>query len=226
MVGTRLLATLGLVQSPVPVDGTVHPDFVSVVDALRWQLAAYPGGAAVCVYHRGDCVATSGAAIATRPGARGRATRWRRASRRRRVSPRRLCTSSPIGDSSTTTLRSPPTGPSSRPAARTRSRSVTSSPTSRASTTSAMVDRAERMLDWDHMIHAIERATPVHPPGMNSGMGNALRRSPDRPHRRRRARECEQAAGDGGSVASIRCRGNRCCCGGRVAVSPAPLRRS
>jgi CubicO group peptidase (beta-lactamase class C family) len=32
-----------------------------------------------------------------------------------------------------------------------------------------MVDRAERMLDWDHMIHAIERATPLHPPGMRTG---------------------------------------------------------
>ena len=57
MVGSRLLATVGLAQSPVPVDGMVHPDFVEVADALRWQLAAYPGGAAVCVYHRGECVA-------------------------------------------------------------------------------------------------------------------------------------------------------------------------
>ena len=32
-----------------------------------------------------------------------------------------------------------------------------------------MIDRADRMLDWDYMIHAIERAEPVHPPGARTG---------------------------------------------------------
>lgn len=32
-----------------------------------------------------------------------------------------------------------------------------------------MIDHADRMLDWDHMIGAIERATPIHPPGERTG---------------------------------------------------------
>jgi CubicO group peptidase (beta-lactamase class C family) len=32
-----------------------------------------------------------------------------------------------------------------------------------------MVDDAARMLEWDYMIHAIERAEPVHPPGERTG---------------------------------------------------------
>jgi len=32
-----------------------------------------------------------------------------------------------------------------------------------------MIDRADRMLDWEYMVHAIERAEPVHPPGERTG---------------------------------------------------------
>ena len=32
-----------------------------------------------------------------------------------------------------------------------------------------MIDRAERMLDWDYMVRAIERAAPVHEPGTRTG---------------------------------------------------------
>jgi CubicO group peptidase (beta-lactamase class C family) len=32
-----------------------------------------------------------------------------------------------------------------------------------------MVDRADRMLDWQYMIHAIERTEPMHPPGARTG---------------------------------------------------------
>ena len=32
-----------------------------------------------------------------------------------------------------------------------------------------MIDRADRMLDWDYMIRAIERAAPVHEPGTRTG---------------------------------------------------------
>jgi len=38
------------------IDGVLHPDFHPVVRALREQLRGSPGGAAVCVYHRGECV--------------------------------------------------------------------------------------------------------------------------------------------------------------------------
>ena len=32
-----------------------------------------------------------------------------------------------------------------------------------------MIDRADRMLDWDYMIRAIERAAPIHEPGTRTG---------------------------------------------------------
>jgi CubicO group peptidase (beta-lactamase class C family) len=32
-----------------------------------------------------------------------------------------------------------------------------------------MIDRADRMLDWEYMVHAIERARPIHPPGARTG---------------------------------------------------------
>ena len=38
------------------LDGMVHPDFVPVGETLRHMLQNYSGGAAVCVYHRGEPV--------------------------------------------------------------------------------------------------------------------------------------------------------------------------
>ena len=32
-----------------------------------------------------------------------------------------------------------------------------------------MIDHADRMLDWEHMVHAIERAAPLHEPGTRTG---------------------------------------------------------
>src|SRR5262245_19994467 len=39
-----------------PIDGFVHPDFIPVAQTLRSIIGRYPGGAAVCVYQRGACV--------------------------------------------------------------------------------------------------------------------------------------------------------------------------
>jgi len=170
MIGSRLLATLGLVPSPVPVDGTVHPDFVSVVDALRWQLAAYPGGAAVCVYHRGECVADLWGGDRDETG-----RPWTRDTMAPSFSTTKGVASTLVhvladrglldydtpvaaywpefaqGGKQTITVRHVLAHQSGLYHIR------------------QMVDRAERMLDWDHMIHAIERATPLHPPGMRTG---------------------------------------------------------
>ena len=40
----------------VSLDGQLHPDFTGVASALKSQLRSYAGGAAVCIYHRGQCV--------------------------------------------------------------------------------------------------------------------------------------------------------------------------
>src|SRR5262249_49783011 len=57
------------------LDGTLHPDFIPVADALRAQLRSYPGGAAVCVYHRGECVVDLWGGAVDRAG-----TPWHRAT--------------------------------------------------------------------------------------------------------------------------------------------------
>jgi len=38
------------------LEGTLHPDFARVARAVASSLRREPGGAAVCVYHRGECV--------------------------------------------------------------------------------------------------------------------------------------------------------------------------
>jgi CubicO group peptidase (beta-lactamase class C family) len=56
-----------------------------------------------------------------------------------------------------------------------------------------MIDHADRMVDWQHMIHAIERTPPLHPPGERTGyhgltygylVGELLQRVTGRPFAR------------------------------------------
>jgi CubicO group peptidase (beta-lactamase class C family) len=170
MVGSRLLATVGLVPWPVPVDGTVHPDFVSVADALRWQLAAYPGGAAVCVYHRGECVADLWGG--DRDGA-GRA--WTRDTMAPSFSTTKgvastlvhvLVDRGLIDYDAPVAAYWPEFAQGGQHAITVRHVLAHQSGLYHIR---QMVDRADRMLDWNHMIAAIERTTAVHPPGMRTG---------------------------------------------------------
>lgn len=165
-----LLATLGLAPRAVRIEGFVHPDFVAVAEALRRQLRAYPGGAAVCVYHRGECVADLWG------GERDEAGRpWAADTMSPSFSTTKGVASTivhilvdrglldydaPIADywpefaqagKQTITVRDVLTHRSGLYHIR------------------QMVDRAARMLDWDHMMRAIERATPAHEPGMRTG---------------------------------------------------------
>ena len=39
------------------IDGWTHPDFHCVAETLRRIIGQYGGGAAVCVFHQGECVA-------------------------------------------------------------------------------------------------------------------------------------------------------------------------
>lgn len=170
MVPSRLLATLGLAPSPVPIDGTVHPDFVPVADALRWQLAAYSGGAAVCIYHRGECVADLWGGIrddAGRP--------WLRETMAPSFSTTKgvastlvhvLADRGLIDYDTPVAAYWPEFACAGKHAITVRHVLAHQSGLYHIR---QMVDRAERMLDWEHMIHAIERATPVHPPGTRTG---------------------------------------------------------
>jgi CubicO group peptidase (beta-lactamase class C family) len=170
MIESRLLAALGLVSSTVAVHGTVHPEFVPVVDALRWQLAAYPGGAAVCVYHRGECVADLWG------GARDEAGRpWTRDT----MAPS-FSTTKGVAATVVHVLADRGLLDYDAPVARywpefacAGKHAITVrhvlAHQSGLYHIRQMVDRASRMLDWEYMVRAIERATPVHPPGMRTG---------------------------------------------------------
>ena len=126
-----------LVSGRPPVDGFVHPDFMPVAQALRGQLASHHGGAArVRVSSRAVRGRPVGRLSATRPAARGSATRCRRASPPPRASPRpslHVMVDRGLLDYD---AASPTTGPSSRRRGRSASRSATCWRTSRASTTS------------------------------------------------------------------------------------------
>ena len=52
----RAMAVKFLQKQSVHLDGRIHPDFGAVESTLRDQLRNYPGGAGVCVYHRGERV--------------------------------------------------------------------------------------------------------------------------------------------------------------------------
>ena len=170
MIDAGLSAALGLAPPAVRMDGMVHPDFVAVADALRWQLGAYPGGAAVCVYHRGECVAdvwggdrddtgrpwiqdTMAPSFSTTKGVAATVVHVLADRGLIDYDARVACYWPEFAQrgKETITVRHVLAHQSGLYHIR------------------QMVDRAERMLDWNHMVHAIEQATPVHEPGMRTG---------------------------------------------------------
>ena len=46
----------GRSSGSIEIDGQIQPDFRGVADSLRGQIERFGGGAAVCVYHRGELV--------------------------------------------------------------------------------------------------------------------------------------------------------------------------
>jgi CubicO group peptidase (beta-lactamase class C family) len=163
-------AFLGAPAETVGLDGFVHPDFTPVAAALRRQLQTRPGGGAACVYHRGECV------VDLWGGARDAAgTPWTRDTMAPSFSTTKGVASTVLhvmvdrglldydervahywpefaqagkGDITVRHVLAHQSG---------------------LYHIRQMIDRADRMLDWTYMIHAIERAAPVHAPGARTG---------------------------------------------------------
>ncbi|CAG0969823.1 partial Protein flp, partial [Myxococcaceae bacterium] len=152
------------------IDGFLHPAFARVADALLRQLETGTGGAAVCVWHEGECV------VDLWGGSRNRAgDPWRRDT---------LAPSFSTTKGVATTLvhmmvdrgllayedRVAKHWPEF---ARNGKEQITLRQVlahqSGLYHIRQMIDHADRMLDWDYMVHAIERATPIHPPGERTG---------------------------------------------------------
>jgi CubicO group peptidase (beta-lactamase class C family) len=152
------------------VEGHVSAGFEPVAAALRAQLSGRPGGAAVCVYHRGTCV------VDLWGGTRdARGTPWHADTMAPSFSTTKgvaatllhILVDRGLLDYDDAVARHWPEFAQAGKEAVT-VRQVLSHQ-SGLYHIRQMIDRAERMLDWEHMIAAIERTPPIHPPGTRTG---------------------------------------------------------
>ena len=163
--------TLHRVRSPkVHLDGRIHPDFAAVEATLRDMLRNYRGGAAVSVYHRGECVVDWWGGYREAEG-----TLWTQDT----MAPT-LCTTKRVAATllhiyadrglidydARVSKYWPEFGQAGKKNITVRQVLAHQSGLFHIR---QMIDHVDRMLDWDHMIHAIERTAPAHPPGTRTG---------------------------------------------------------
>ena len=152
------------------LDGRIHPDFKAVEATLREQLKNYPGGAAVSVYHRGECVVDLWGGYSDDQG-----TPWARDT----MAPSFSTTK---GVAATLLHIYADRGLIDYDAlvadywpefAQAGKEDITVrhvlSHQSGLYHIRQMIDHVDRMLDWDYMIKAIEQTEPAHLPGMRTG---------------------------------------------------------
>jgi CubicO group peptidase (beta-lactamase class C family) len=169
-----MLGWLGLSSSSTspgpPLDGFTHSDFLPVAAALLQQLREYAGGAAVCVYHHGECVVDLWGGYRSPNG-----DAWQRDTMSPSFSTTKGVTSTVMHVMVDRGLLDydAPVAEYWPEFARNGKDAIT---VRHLLTHQAglyhirhIVDRADRMLDWAHMVDAIERAAPIHPPGMHTG---------------------------------------------------------
>lgn len=152
------------------VHGHVASGFEPVADALRAQIAGRPGGAAVCVYHRGAAV------VDLWGGCRDvRGTPWNAETMAPSFSTTKgvaatllhILVDRGLLDYDDRVARHWPEF--AQAGKETITVRQVLSHQSGLYHIRQMIDRAERMLDWEYMIHAIERTPPIHPPGTHTG---------------------------------------------------------
>ncbi len=153
-----------------PMQGVLHPDFAAVASALRAQLAAYPGGAAVCVYHRGIKVVDIWGGYRDAHGAP-----WQQDTMAPSFSTTKGVASTLLHMMVDRGLLDyddrvadhwPEFAQAGKEAITVRH---VLSHQSGLYHIRQMIDDADRMLDWPYMIRAIERTPPLHPPGERTG---------------------------------------------------------
>lgn len=152
------------------LDGQLHPDFRDVELCLRDMLRNYPGGAAVSVFHRGECVVDLWGGYKNADG-----ELWQRDtmapsfSTTKGVAATLLHIFADRGLVDYDALVSdywPEFGQAGKE--RITVRHVLSHQ-SGLYHIRQMIDHVDRMLDWEHMIGAIEQTVPAHPPGERTG---------------------------------------------------------
>jgi len=152
------------------LEGSLHPSFDRLAKCLREQIDSTPGGAAVCIYHRGEKVVDLWGG-------------FRDSSRRPWVEDTMSPSFSTTKGIASTLLHMmvdrglleyddrvathwPEFAQAGKDEITVRQILAHQSGLYHIR---QMIDGADRMLDWDYMIHAIEQAEPVHEPGTRTG---------------------------------------------------------
>ena len=164
----KLVRSLG--RQETHLDGRLHPDFHAVGDTLKQLLRSYPGGAAVSVYHRGECVVDLWGGYMDDQN-----TLWRRDTMAPSFSTTKGVASTLLHIYADRGLidydaRVADYWPEFAQAGKSgiTVRQVLSHQ-SGLYHIRQMIDRADRMLDWEHMVEAIEQTWPAHEPGKRTG---------------------------------------------------------
>jgi CubicO group peptidase (beta-lactamase class C family) len=154
----------------VEIEGRLEPRFGAVAKVLARLLRRYQGGAAVCVYHHGECVVDLWGGVRDSQG-----RPWRADTMAASFSTTKGIASTLVHIMVDRGLLDyearvaeywPEFGQAGKEEITLRQ---VLSHQSGLYHIRQMIDDAERMLDWEHMIGAIERARPIHPPGERTG---------------------------------------------------------
>lgn len=171
MVSVVELALSPWRRSAAPrVDGNLHPDFVAVAEVLRNVLREFPGGAAVSVYHRGEPV------VDIWGGARDRSGKpWQRDTLSPSFSTTKgvaatllhiLVDRGLLDYDDRVADHWPEFGQAGKHMITVRQVLAHQSGLYHIR---QIIDRADRMIDWNYMVGAIEAAKPIHTPGERTG---------------------------------------------------------
>lgn len=169
--GARMTIALKRRNKPTPqLDGLLHPDFSAVANTLRDFLNNYPGGAAVCVYHRGERVVDLWGGYSD-----GDYTPWCKETMAPSFSTTKGVASTLLHIHADRGLIDydarvadywPEFGQAGKENITVRQVLAHQSGLYHIR---QMIDHVDRMLDWEHMIQAIENTEPAHKPGERTG---------------------------------------------------------
>lgn len=152
------------------LDGRIHPDFAPVEATLRDMLRNYRGGAAVCVYHRGECVVDLwGGYKDAQGGLWSRDTMAPSFSTTKGVAATLLhiyADRGLIDYDARVSQYWPEFGQAGKEDITVRQVLAHQSGLYHIR---QMIDHVDRMLDWKYMIRVIEQAEPAHVPGTRTG---------------------------------------------------------
>jgi CubicO group peptidase (beta-lactamase class C family) len=152
------------------LDGMFHPDFKAVESTLRDLLKNYPGGAAVCVYHHGKCVADLWGGYSDEHN-----SLWQQNTMAPSFSTTKGVASTLlhmyvdrglIDYDARVADYWPEFAQAGKDAITVRQ---VLSHQSGLYHIRQMIDHVDRMLDWKHMVAAIEETMPAHVPGTRTG---------------------------------------------------------